>query len=193
MNRKVRVFAIALLTLCSAIFAKGLKEPGRGRVLIVGKLDYKNPIDLESRENGFRKFGNILTGGKLTSSKEDDFCFKPYFLNTVNKPVKGTMDGYFFRELSVGGNSRAFLESFYVTIFGRSNFWYQFALPVDVSIVVPDDAVYVYVGTFQYDLDYALRLKGFEHIDEFDEAQNALNQELGKNVELYRATLEFRE
>lgn len=48
-----------------------------------------------------------------------------------------------------------------------------------------------YIGTFEYDLDYALRVIGFNHYDEYSTAQKELNEALGYNATLYRAELNF--
>lgn len=78
------------------------------------------------------------------------------------------------------------------TLFPQINPWYKFEIPVNVTITIPEDAKYVYIGNFEYDLDYALRVVGFKHYDEYSEAQKELNEALGSNATLYKAELKFK-
>lgn len=191
MNKKIIFFVLSVFFSFSAFSAGKVKAPGRGSVLIVGKLAYKTPIDTASREEGVRAF-KPWRRKLFEINKKYDFAFMPEFNGRSSDIIKDTMDGYFFQNIKLTPNSnRVYFNRFIVSLFTKANKWNQFALPTDVSIVVPDDAVYVYIGTFEYDLDYALRIKDFNHIDEFEEAQKELNSALGKNVKLYRASLEF--
>jgi len=60
-----------------------------------------------------------------------------------------------------------------------------------VKIVIPEGAQFVYIGNFEYDLDYALRIKGFQHYDEYEKAKKWINRAVGKDVTLVRGELNF--
>ena len=78
-------------------------------------------------------------------------------------------------------------------MFAKSSQWYKFCLPAGFEITLPEDAQYIYIGTFEYDLDYALCPVGFEHLDDYEYAQKLLNRDIGKEVKLYRAPLKLEE
>ena len=115
--------------------------------------------------------------------------------------------GYYIGENIVPENAAEFGETFFTIVKNKDgkytipyftgmilpyiNSWFQFALPADVTITILEDAKYVYIGTFEYDLDYALRVIGFNHYDEYSTAQKELNEALGYNATLYRAELNF--
>ena len=63
----------------------------------------------------------------------------------------------------------------------------------DLIKVLPEDVKYVYIGNFEYDLDYALRVVEFNHYDEYSLAQKELNRAMGKEVDLVRGRISFPE
>ena len=191
MQNKIKAL-LALLFICmgTAFADEGAKpvEPKKGRILVVGRLEYAKPIDIAAREEGFKSKGKALQIGKVP-----DFWFQPDFNEKIMDSITQSLDGYFYAELKPSKNGTVYLKDFSVGIFGKTNWYYQFKLPGGVLINVPDDAVYLYVGTFEYDLDYALRTVGFRHIDDYDRAKKDLCRDLGKNVDLYRGELKFTE
>ena len=188
-KNKVATFIILSLLALTSAAAEGYKPkaPKKGNVLVMGKLAYKKPIDIAGREEAFRKFG---FGGK-TDGEAKDFSIIPDFSNKLFDNVSNELEGYFYQEIKVPKDGKLHLNSIQVNLFTHSSKWFAFKLPVDVTINVPDDAVYVYIGTFQYDLDYALRIKGFLHLDEYEQAKKTLSRELGFTPEFYRAALVF--
>ena len=190
-NKIKAAVIIALIAVNSVFAAEGYKpkEPKKGHVLVVGKIAYKKPIDIAAREKNFREYKNR----QIVIGKMNDFAMSPDFANKTFDTVTDGIDGYFYQEIKVPKDGKLHLNNVTVYLFAKSNMWFQFQLPAGVTINVPDDAVYVYIGTFEYDLDYALRTVGFRHIDDYEEASKNLNRELGKKVELYRAPLTFDE
>ncbi len=190
MNNKITAFLFVMILSVSSVFAADPTkptEPKKGRILVVGQLKYTKPIDLAAREEGFKE-KKILKVGTVP-----DTWFKPDFSEKVFDALFPYMEGYFYTELKPTKTGTVHLNSFTAGIFGNVNYWYQYVLPGGVTINVPDDAVYLYVGTFEYELDYALRVVGFRHLDDYDRAKKDLCRELGKDVELYRGALTFDE
>ena len=80
------------------------------------------------------------------------------------------------------------LHSFSVLLFENEKA--RLSLPARFKIRFPDEAQYVYLGTFVYTLEgFYLRPAKPVLLDEFEAANKALNEKLGKNVQLYRAAL----
>jgi len=68
------------------------------------------------------------------------------------------------------------------------------------KVVTPGNTVYMPGGTSFYvshalkrfdDLDYALRIKGVQHYDEYEKAKKWINRAVGKDVTLVRGELNF--
>jgi len=189
LKNKFKAVAVIALMVITSVFAEDVykvKEPKRGHVLVIGKVTYKKPINLEARENNFREYkGSLYSFGKIK-----DFSLSSN-INNTDGAITDSIDGYFYQEIKVPKDGKLHLNHITVSMFRKSNSWFQFNLPADATINVPDDAVYVYIGTFEYDLDYALRTVGFRHLDEYEEAEKNLSRDLGKKIELYRAAISF--
>ncbi len=190
MKNKITAFLFVMILCAGSAFAADASkptEPKKGRILVVGQLKYAKPIDLAAREEAFKE-KKILQVGSIA-----DCWFQPDFSEKVFDATTPYMDGYFFCELKPTKAGTVHLNQFTASIFGKVNNWFQYVLPGGVTITVPDDAVYLYVGTFEYELDYALRTVGFRHLDDYDRAKKDLSRELGKDVELYRGVITFDE
>ncbi|SEP69459.1 hypothetical protein SAMN04487977_101139 [Treponema bryantii] len=188
MNNKITaLFLVMILCVGSAFAADASKpvEPKKGRVLVVGQLKYKHPIDLEARKEAFTAKKNLQVGSFM------DNWFQPDFSEKLMDAGLPYLEGYFYTELKPSKKGTVHLNNFTAGIYGKVNTWFRYELPGGVTINVPDDAVYLYIGTFEYDLDYALRVVGFQHLDNYDNAKKELCRQLGKDVELYRGVITF--
>ncbi len=188
MNNKITaLFFVMILCVGSAFAADASKpvEPKKGRVLVVGQIKYKTPIDLEARKEAFAGKKNLQVG-----VFKDNWC-QPDFSEKIMDAAVPYLEGYFYTELKPSKAGTVHLNHFTSGIYGKVNYWFQYQLPCGATINVPDDAVYLYIGTFEYDLDYALRIVGFRHLDNYDTAKKDLCRQLGKDVELYRGAITF--
>ena len=187
MKNKIAVLLIMFFCAGSAFAADYSKpvEPKKGRVLVVGQLKYKTPIDLKARKEAFESKKVIQLGSY------NDLWFQPDFSEKILDAVVPSLEGTFYIELKPSKKGTVHLNKITAGIFGKTNYYFQYILPGGVTINVPDDAVYLYIGTFEYDLDYALRTVGFQHLDDYDRAKQDLCRELGKDVDLYRGELTF--
>ena len=176
------IIALLSVSAVSAADKSKVKEPKKGHVLVVGKVTYKKPIDIAGREKAFRAYA-----GSEKHMGANDNWMSPDFEKKIFDTSTGSVDGYFFQEIKPGKDGKLHLKAIRVGLFSKSSGWFTFNLPAEMTITVPDEAVYAYMGTLEYDLDYALRMNGFRQLDEFEEAKKVLNREIGKNVELYRA------
>lgn len=161
-----------------------LKKPGRNKVILVGKVSLKNPIDYAAREPAFK----TMKVDWLFPPKNRDFYYTVKGFDFENNP---DFEQTFFAEAKIQKDGTVRIEEFMAWIFGHTNDNFWFLLPAMVDITVPEGAQYVYVGNFQYDLDYALRPIDFNHLDEFSAAQSELNRALGTKGDLYRGEIKF--
>lgn len=189
LNKKLISLLIAFICFASFITAEkieagSLKEPNDNRVVLVGKVSLKNPINLEARREAFNEMKAI----KIGKTGEDTI----YHIGENVRPENVPTFGETFFTIVKNKDGKYTIPYFTGTIFPDINPWFQFALPCNVTITIPEDAKYVYIGNFEYDLDYALRTVGFKHYDEYSAAQQELNAATGKKEKLYRAELTFK-
>ena len=97
MQNKAKFFIFLLMILCSgslyAAKAKNRAEPKRGKILVIGKIAYSQPIDTAAREEAF------TAGTKWQPGKEKDFWHKANFKESSNTETTEGLDGYFYAEL----------------------------------------------------------------------------------------------
>lgn len=210
-NKRLLSIFICLTCLISFISAEkieagSLKNPNGKNVILVGKVSLKTPINIEARRGTFKK--TLNSHGKF---KDDTYYYIGDGVQAENKPMVGE-SGYSRKLLKEmfnpePKNKPAFGETFFTEVrskegsftinyfmgalFPNLSKWYIFEMPANVTITIPEGVEYVYVGNFEYDLDYALRVVGFNHYDEYESAQEELNKATGKNVQLYKAELTF--
>lgn len=190
LNKKVLCLIISLFCVVSFASAEkiqdgALKEPNDKRIVLVAKVSMKTPINVEARREAFleRKAWQI---GKI--SKDDTTYYIEGDISIENAPAFGET---LFAVLK-NKSDKYTLKNFTAVLFPSVNYTeFSFALPANVTITIPEGAKYVYIGNFEYDLDYALRVVGFNHYDEYTTAQEELNKALGKKVDLYRAEISF--
>jgi hypothetical protein len=184
-RNKIILILFVLLSCLSAVFAqevvpKSEKVPKvADRVILVGRVVYKTPVDREARipevKEDYQDFSSEdsveLRYGEQSYSNRY-IIGKPFFFEVRRDYQKKQVPLYYFN---------AFL-------FDRND--YRFILPLFVNVVVPDGVKFAYIGTFEYDLDYALNVKGIKRYDEYDLACEWLKVATGnENVELIRCEL----
>ena len=69
----------------------------------------------------------------------------------------------------------------------------MFTLPINADVIIPEGAKYVYVGTFEYELDYALRPISVRIIDEYDEALEQFQKDYKTSEVFVRGQLSVKE
>ena len=143
----------------AAVFAADVKEksvkiPGGNKVVLVGRISFKTPIDI----------GESL---KPVWEFEEPF----YYTAKINADGTVTLD---YARCRLFGVYQCFFD-----------------VPLFVKVAVPEGAQFVYIGNFEYDLDYALRIKGLQHYDEYEKAKKWINRAVGKEVKLVRGELNF--
>lgn len=195
MKKRIEVVFAILLFAVAGVFAETdykIKAPKNGNVLVVGRVTTKKPIDIAGREPVFKKRSHVLKPEDYLDSDiirfrvQNDFQLVPEFAEPHSKKEFSLEDGYFFTEIRPDGTGHLLLKDFDVCLFAKTNQYFRFALPGGFKIAVPGEAEYVYIGTFEYDLDYALRTVGFKHIDDYDSAKEIVEKALGEEIELYR-------
>lgn len=182
MKKVFAVFALLACVCTANLFAQeikagSVKAPGKGKVVIVVRASFKNAPDLDS-------YKTILKYSDKVKAKDT-------YYNIDGTNQHAVMEAPLFFTAKVEKDGTVNLGYFKFMLCG--NYYDAFTLPLGVTVHVPEGASYVYIGNFNYDVDYALRVKGFAHYDEFDKAQKWINTAVGTNCDLVRAEIEFKQ
>lgn len=186
-NNKLIVALGFILTICCfSAFATDpeLKPmPKRNEVVIISRALVSNPIDIDSRRKGFeieegsssdtRTIRNLLeiegSGVTSTSYNAEDLGQPTFSYAKVNQKTHTIT-----------------IKSFKCVMLGS----YRFYLPIYAKVTVPEGEQFVYIGSFQYTLDYALRVTDAKRFDEYDEACKWVAEAFGKDdIEIVRGEL----
>lgn len=178
---------VAVLFCFTAIYADdveagSVKEPGKNKVVLVGRVSFKTPIDIEARREALGKADGAMI-------KIGYKGYKNIYGFNESGSQTWELEEPFYSTMKLEKDETVSINSVSCILFG--NPYASFTLPMGVKIAIPEGAKYVYVGDFEYDLDYALRVVGFKHIDEYDAARKQINRAVGKEVELVRGELTF--
>lgn len=187
-KRNKIIIAASLILACGtlSLFAKDDKPaamPKRNEVVIISRAVVSSTIDLDSRKQGFGiKEGSdndikeipmhleISGSGFSTTMHRADNIGKPTFSVAKVDPKTGKIR----------------IKSFKCFMFGK----YPFYLPVVADVVVPEGEQFVYIGSFEYKLDYALRITNARRFDEYNEAVKWAKEKFAKdNIEVIRGEL----
>ena len=176
---QINKFLISVLCACSllstAAFAEDVKAgsvkvPSGNKVVLVGRISFKTPINYEARQAALadKSDGSIIIGtdktkhyysiGEASLTNLSEWELEEPFYFTAKPDKNGTVTLDF---------ARCFLFGYVYNFFD---------LPLEVKVTIPEGAQFVYVGDFQYDLDYALRIVGTKHLDEFDAAKKQIKR-----------------
>ncbi len=186
MKKSFVLFGLLALMLSSNLYAKDLKEgsvkaPGKGKVVLVGRLSLKKEID-------FKSYLLAIGYSEKNAEANPTYCIGQPSIGIGNTAFD--LSEPFYYTASVEKDGSVIIPYFHIFVAGSA--YDFFRLPCGVKVNVPEGASYVYVGNFQYDLDYAFRPVSFKHLDEFDSAEKALNRATGKTCDLVRGEVEIK-
>lgn len=192
-------FILCLITV-SALYAVDpspvkTPKPKDNEVILIGNLKFKNDLPLESYRKALVPGSSMdsLYNIYFLSDLDDPFSkkFAPeYSMNLLIKRWDLGHQFYWNGKLESG---RARLTYFIIGLFLNRIDDAMFMLPINAEIIVPEGAKYVYVGTFEYELDYALRPMSVRIIDEYDEALELFQKEYKTSEVLVRGQLSVKE
>lgn len=177
-KRKIKICIFLLMITSGMLFAQ--TKVDNHSVMLIGKVKINNPERLQLRKD-------IMPGAfkKIIPSYSVELKEKSMFNNITNCWDLG--DYCFYK---VNKNKRLMLSDFQGNLSNRHNYCF-FNLPAKCSIVAPEGAKYIYIGTWDYELDDALRVVNFHHLDDYSEAKKLVEEKFGNNEELVRGEIVF--
>ena len=81
MNNKTTALLFVMILCAGAAFAADASkpvEPKKGRILVVGQLKYKNPIDLDARKDGFAEKKTTFGLGNISDCWSSQIFLKNF-------------------------------------------------------------------------------------------------------------------
>lgn len=184
-----KLFALmSVLFLALALYAEdvapgSVEKPIKGTVVLVGRVTFKNKIDVSEQV--------LALGGKQRDIDNGTIKYTPCDKFNIMNVSNGNweLEEPFYWTVRVDDDGTVTIPCFHFVPYNYSSAFFR--MPLGVKIHIPEEASYVYIGNFQYDVDYALRVLDYNHYDEYDEAQEWINRATGNKVELYRGELEY--
>ncbi|MCR5612862.1 hypothetical protein [Treponema sp.] len=187
MKKNNFLVAIFVASLCfTNLFAQEVKPrsvdaPDKNEVVLVGRLIYKGNTYKEERKPVDVSI-IVIEPDAFALISGPSGGLHPWTKNKVGKP-------FFFYAKPNKESKKVRLETFAVALFKNSPC--GIVLPIMANVIIPEGAKYVYIGTFEYELDYAFRVKNVKRYDEYNDACEWIKIATGNdNVELIRAELE---
>lgn len=190
------IFTLFLISLIIPVFSQELKlkKPGKNEVIFLGKINvvYDGDRDLIPAYRGYT----------MEEAEETDKIILPVpFNNTLrsassyskNKTMVFSANNFFAGLYSLDKDTRSAMFNTIDYYFNGMKPSYV-VLPYNISIIVPEEAEAVYLGTFTYYLTGDnFSLVDVEITDEYDLAQEELNRMTGQEYLLYRGNVQIRE
>lgn len=196
MIKKAVLFTALILLFTGFVCADSFRTVGAGEVIIVGKVTVHPPKNLEfyAKSWGITDFSKpdmyVIFDDSYKESYWSGFLMGG-FLGDIKKH---TNKAYYFYEGEEYFLSRRNLKK--QNLKAKSPIKYCFFsnesfsvyLPLEFASTIPKGKKYVYVGNYEYFLegnDFHVEkiLVSYNH----DKAQKALDQKIGKHVDLYQA------
>ena len=197
MKNRVIVFCVLFATFAVNLAAKSkyIDIPGNSEVTVVGKVNFSSDVDKEFLFNTF----------KIPEDKRNypDLYVLPYipgsaglFTNVHKAHETGGFDNqawsvngnYFFVKYKLLKDRTLYFSN--IVIFIGASYQLPVILPLNFKVTVPENEKFIYLGDFNFTAKgFAFELSSSVK-DNYDSAQNALNEVTKKEYRLCRANLE---
>lgn len=169
-------------------------KPGKKDVIIVGKIAFtdsiKGPIEGYTKlfypKNDSDEFNYIYF---ILDEGMTDSIWGAYTMNRSYKNWDFNQTFYF--DNKPDKNNTVKIAAVHASLFANREWYDFFRIPLNVEITCPADAKYVYAGTFELDVDYALRVKTVNYIDDFEEAEKEVKKLYGESAKLVRGNVKY--
>lgn len=185
-NKLFLAFSFVLAACSLSVFAKDpevIPMPKRNEVVIIARAIVSNPIDIDSRRKGFKieegSENDVKTIKNFVLVDGSGLSSTSYSADDLGQPTFG------YAKVNQKTHT-VIVKSFKCIMFGK----YAFYLPIFAEVTVPEGEQFVYIGSFQYTLDYALRITDARRFDEYDNACKWVKEAFGKDdIEVVRGEL----
>lgn len=199
--KKVLLVLLIIFSFTS-VFAQTTRVPrhpepkSSKEVIIVGKIQFSSSFD-KSIE-GYRKLfyprsKDLNEFNNIYFVLDDDMDSEIVGMWGMNLGYKNwDINQTFYFDNKPGKTKTVNIQRIRTTLFANRSYYYYFDLPLNIAITCPPGAQYIYIGTFEYDLDFALNPTNLRHIDEYEETKKEIEALYGKSINLVKADFYFR-
>ena len=200
--KKVLLVLLIIFSFTS-VFAQTTRVPrhpepkSSKEVIIVGKIQFSSSFD-KSIE-GYRKLfyprsKDINEFNNIYFVLDDDMDSEIVGMWGMNLGYKNwDINQTFYFDNKPGKTKTVNIQRIRTTLFANRSYYYYFDLPLNIAITCPPGAQYIYIGTFEYDVDYSLRPTNLRHIDEYEKTKEEMEALYGKEINLVRGDFYFRQ
>ena len=170
-------------------------KPGKKDVIIVGKIAFTDSINapIEGYTKLFYPKNNSDDFNYIYFILDEDMTDSIWGAYVMNRSYKNwDFNQTFYFDNKPDQNNIVRIAEIHSSLFANKDWVNFFRIPLSVEVTCPTDAKFVYAGTFEIDVDYALRAKDVKYIDEFENAQQELKKIYGDSANLVRGKVSYR-
>lgn len=194
MKNKIKSIFVSLLVLLAgtvSVFAdeknteKAHRMPKRGEAVIISRASISSPIDFEGRRKGYDISDENF-------SDQVEIVLRTVRASQWGSPVMDNSvsdEGFVFTYAKVDSKTNSTeIKGFDCFLF--KSICYRFILPIFANVTIPEDCQFIYIGSFDYKLDYALRVTDIKRKDELKAATAWAKKTFNKeDIEVVRGEL----
>lgn len=194
------LFALLFLFSFTSVFAKSNRipahdEPGKKEVIIVGKIKFSSSFDksLEGyRQCFFPKSNSVDDFNNIYFVLDDGMDFNNWGCYVMRGGFKNwDLNQTFYFDNKPDKTRTVRIPKIRVSLFADKHFRYNFDVPLNISVTCPEGVKFLYIGTFEYDLDSTLNATNLRHIDEYEETKKEIEALYGKSIDLVKGDFYF--
>ena len=196
-KRQFLFFLILLLVISPVINADSKpNKPRSTEVVLVARFKVTPPINYNFFQNylKFKSPGveNNINIKQVKINDEYQSTLQLAFMRTTDATESSTAFGYLgkfcYTKISIPKDRIIILS--YVRVFILNNALTYFNLPIQKKIIIPENVNYVYLGTFEYEIENEYFIINNASLsDEYDEAKKFVAATYDSNAELVRVNL----
>lgn len=195
----MKTILVSIIVLLAALFpevAAAADAPGPNQAVIIVRIRLDPPIPLDFYRATLGKARTIPITKSLWGFTDPDDCgvfvgirSNATLLKKQFDHYTGPIKGFLRTTIQVPSDRRIEVGPFRVAIFGIESL--AITIPARWSILVPEGARYVYLGTLVFSYaGYYYEFTGMTRIDDFDAAQAVITEVYGKEARLIRVNLQ---
>ncbi|MEL3904288.1 MAG: hypothetical protein P1P63_04135 [Treponemataceae bacterium] len=200
--KKTFTMLILIITVFGNVFAENHSKPGRDEVVLVFSVDIRPAINRSFLEKYVLLVANPYDSNLKVTSNGSPVRNIPadsvslFLSGDRDRPttVAPVNDDIISVKVPVKRNSKEICLNFITyNIFGGNAF--SFILPLDITITVPKDAKYLYLGHFTYKTKSASdrEIISVDRTDNLDKITPLIKNRYGEKIELLRAPISVGE
>lgn len=169
-------------------------EPKKKEVILVGKIKFTSSMDnvIEGyRKLFYPKSNSVDDFYNIYFVMDDDMEDSWYALWKISGFKNWDLNTTYYFDVKPNEENNIIIPKIRVSLFANKSQNYFFDIPLNIVVSCPEDAKYIYIGTYEIDVDYLLNVKDIKHYEEFDSTKEEIDALYGKYIDLVRGDVQF--